>query len=120
MLINISNHPVATWSEKQIALAQAQWSDVCDVPLPDINPLLDREEVILMAQADVVKYCSHIEQYNEPSAFHVMGESVYCYHIIRLLKSAGYEVVASTTNRRVDYKGKEKISLFDFVKFRAY
>lgn len=120
MLINISNHPITTWSSEQIAMAKSLWGDVCDVALPNINPYLDGVEVLHKAEEDVEKYSSIIKQYDEMSAFHIMGESVYCFHIIRLLKEMGYVVVASTTQRQVSYDGKDKVSHFDFVKFRKY
>ena len=72
------------------------------------------------AEEDVVAYCSEIQQYDGKLAFHVMGESVYCFHIIRLLKEKGYVVVASTTERSVVFQGFQKVSLFEFIKFREY
>lgn len=120
MLINISNHPVSTWSNEQIAMAKSLWGDVCDVALPNINPHLDGVEVLHKAEDDVEKYSSIIKLYEGMSAFHIMGESVYCFHIIRLLKERGYVVVASTTDRKVRYDGGDKVSYFSFVKFREY
>lgn len=120
MLINISNHPISTWSEKQIAMAKQLWGDVCDIALPYIDPSLDGAQVLSKAEEDVEAYCATIQRYDETSAFHVMGESVYCFHIIRLLKERGYVVVASTTERSVVFQGFQKVSLFEFIKFREY
>lgn len=120
MLINISNHPITTWSNEQIAMAKSLWGDVCDVALPNISPHLDGAEVLQKAETDVEKYSSIIRGYDNNSAFHIMGESVYCFHIIRLLKERGNTVVASTTERDVSYNGEEKVSHFNFVKFREY
>ena len=121
MLINISNHPITTWSSEQITMAKSLWGDVCDVALPNIDPHLDGVEVLHKAENDVEKYCSIIKQYDEMSAFHIMGESVYCFHVVNILKKMGYKVVASTTERHnVEYKNGNKISHFEFVRFREY
>ncbi len=121
MLINISNHPLIEWSAEQIAAAREQWGDVCDVALPNINPHLDGVEVLHKAENDAQNYSSIIKQYDEMSAFHIMGESVYCFHVVNILKKMGYKVVASTTERHnVEYKNGNKISHFEFVRFREY
>lgn len=120
MLINISNHPIASWSYEQLAMAKSLWGDVCDMPLPYIDSRMNGDEVIKQAEIDSRNYICHIQQYEAPSAFHVMGESVYCFHLIRLLKEDGWSVVASTTTRDVMYVDGDKLSHFTFVKFREY
>lgn len=120
MLINISNHPISSWSYKQLDMAKSRWGDVCDIPLPYIDPWMNGEEVIKKAEVDSRNYICQIQQYETPSAFHVMGESVYCFHLIRLLKEHGWSVVASTTTRDVMYVDGDKLSHFTFVKFREY
>ena len=120
MLINISNHPVSTWDNKQIKAATELWGDIIDIALPYIDPNLNGREVERIAEQGVSNYISEIQKYDEKNAFHVMGESVYCFHLIRLLKEAGYIVVASTTTRNVEYVGENKVTHFEFVQFRRY
>lgn len=120
MLINISNHPSSEWGEKQKSAALAMWGGVIDIELPQIDPNLSCEEVIQKASSDVHHYMEIAAECGSNSVFHIMGESVYCYHTIRLIKEAGYTVVASATERVVEYKDDAKISHFSFVRFRAY
>lgn len=120
MLINISNHPSIYWSEEQLSVANKIWGGVYDIALPYISPQLDGKDVLHKAEIDVESYISIIQQYDIPSAFHVMGESVYCFHVVKLLKEAGYTIVASTSERCVEYDRDNKISHFEFVKFREY
>ena len=120
MLINISNHPSSEWESKQISEATALWGGVCDIAFPNICPTLDGDEVLQLAQTNINDYIAKINQYGGRSAFHVMGESVYCFHVIRMLKEAGYDVVASATERNAQMYGGVKLSHFSFVRFREY
>lgn len=120
MLINISNHPSSEWGKKQKSEALAMWGGVVDIDLPHIDPNLSCEEVIQKASSDVHHYMEIAAKYASSSAFHIMGESVYCYHTIRLIKEAGCTVVASATERVVEYKNNAKLSHFSFVRFREY
>lgn len=120
MLINLSNHPSKYWGEKQMVAACKLWGSVVDIPFPQVDPEWEREIIIDQVDKWVDELCSKIQQYTEASAFHIMGESVFCFHLINRLKAKGYCVVASTANRVVEYSGEDKISHFEFVKFREY
>lgn len=120
MLINISNHPLSEWSERQINEATRLWGGVVDVAFPRIEAKATEDEVIRLAASNIERYIELIEQYPTPSAFHIMGEMVYCFNVIKVLKERGYVVVASTSNRDVEKYGDSKIVYFSFERFREY
>lgn len=120
MLINISNHPLSEWSEKQINEATRLWGGVVDIVFPQIDATATNEEIIDLVSSNIERYIELIEQYPAPSAFHIMGEMVYCFNLIKALKERGYIVVASTSNRDVEIAGDSKIVYFSFEKFREY
>ena len=120
MLINISNHPLSEWSERQIDEATRLWGGVVDVAFPKIDATLTSEDVVRLAKTNIKSYVDVIEQYPTPSAFHIMGEMVYCFYVINALKQMGYVVVASASNRDVEMEGDNKIVRFSFEKFREY
>jgi hypothetical protein len=49
-----------------------------------------------------------------------MGEMVFCFRLVQLLKDAGVMVVASAAERDVSYTNDVKNSIFNFVTFREY
>lgn len=120
MLINISNHPLSEWSERQIDEAIRLWGGVVDIAFPKIDATLTNEDIESMAKANIEQYTEAIKRYPTPSAFHIMGEMVYCFNVINTLKEMGYTVVASTSNRDVTMEGDRKVVRFYFEKFREY
>lgn len=121
MLINLSNHPVALWSKPQREMAVARWGDVGDMTFPDINPSLSREELLPTVETYYAACRAKAEACGDKVAFHVMGESVFCFHLVGRLLQAGYTVVASTSTRNaVCNADGMKISQFEFVNFREY
>lgn len=120
MLINLSNHPSTQWDKKQLDEAIRRWGGVVDLQFPCIDPTWSYERVEQKAQKDIINYCREIAQYKQPSAFHVMGELVYCFCVVQLLRKCGYQVVASTTERNVVIRDGVKESHFKFVRFREY
>ncbi|MBQ2413791.1 MAG: CRISPR-associated protein [Rikenellaceae bacterium] len=120
MLINISNHPSAHWEKRQIDEATRRWGGVVDMQFPSIDPKWGYERVEQEAQKHIMGYRREIAKYDQPSAFHIMGELVYCFCVVQLLLKGGYMVVASTTERDVVMHNGEKVSRFKFVQFREY
>lgn len=121
MLINLSNHPFVYWSEEQRVEARNRWGRVEDISFPQIDPMADTDTVQTIAR----DYCSRCvrllhEAGETPSAVHLMGEMVFCFHLTTLLKAEGVEVVASTARRNVSYSASVKKTIFDFVTFRNY
>lgn len=120
MLINISNHPSAQWEKRQIDEATRRWGGVVDMQFPSIDPKWGYERVEQEAQKHIMGYRREIAKYDQPSAFHIMGELVYCFCVVQLLRKCGYQVVASTTERNVVIRDGVKESHFKFVQFREY
>jgi hypothetical protein len=121
MLINLSNHPLSQWGTTQRREAEQRWGEVADMPFPKVDPTLSREALLPLVERYVAQCLQLGSRYGADTAFHVMGESVFCYHLVGRLLQAGYAVVASTTVRNVSYEEKGcKQSLFEFVRFRAY
>jgi threonylcarbamoyladenosine tRNA methylthiotransferase MtaB len=60
MLINISNHPLSEWSERQIDEATRLWGGVVDVAFPKIDATLTNEEIESMAKANIAALRSYL------------------------------------------------------------
>lgn len=118
MLINLSNHPSALWSEIQLAAAGAAFGAVIDLPFPHIPPEIGPEQVMAMA----LDFFRKIEELpGSPTAVHIMGELTFTYALVGMLKQVNYTVVASTTHREVTlHPDGSKTSAFQFVRFRSY
>ena len=110
MFLNLSNHPLSTWSSVQLAAAK-EYGGLEEMPFPDISPELSAGDVQAMATAYV----------DDILTVHVMGEMTFCYHVARQLKEAGVCCVASTSERIVEeLDGDRKLVQFSFVRFREY
>lgn len=119
MFINVSNHPSSKWKSEQYQAAE-KWGEVIDIPFPAIPSLWDGEQVreIALEYLDRIKQLAPVHV--NDTVIHVVGEPVFTYMLVTQLLAEGYEVVASTTDREVVFKGEEKISVFKFVRFRPY
>jgi hypothetical protein len=115
MLINLSNHPSANWSEKQINVGITQYGQIIDLAFPQIDPESSDEEIEIL----VAKYL-HKTVSLHPKAVHIMGELVFTFKLVNRLKSVGIVCVASTTYRNTIEKNGTKTSVFEFVQFRDY
>lgn len=120
-MINLSNHSSKNWGEKQKTEA-ALWccGHVVDMLFPQIPPSATEFEVDELAE----KYLQEIKM-SGCNTVHLMGEMTFVVALILRLRDAGYEVLASTTERKAIEKigtngSVEKIAVFEFVKFRAY
>ena len=120
MLINLSNHPLEYWSESQLSLARECWGQVVDLPFPAVDPRASLGDVQALAEEYCQKCMELLADTDGPSAVHLMGEMVFCYNLVALLKKEGICVVASTTTRNVRYSQSSKEVLFEFVTFREY
>ncbi len=113
MLLNLSNHPSASWSESQLAAAGGQ---VVDMLFPQVAP--DGNETYIENLAN--EYLRTILENKDISAVHVMGEMNFTFALVTRLKASGIKCVASTTQRETVEKDGVKISKFQFVRFREY
>lgn len=117
MLLNLSNHPSTAWSEEQLRAGREQYSEVQDMPFPNVPPEADLEEVGRLAADYAHRICALSPRL---LAVHVMGEMTFTYQLVSLLREAGVMCVASTTVRDVVEEDGVKISRFRFVRFRPY
>ena len=121
MLINLSNHPLSTWSEKQIAQAEILYGKIIDLDFPQIPPDSDKDLIVALA-VDYREICSDIisSSIDKNNAVHLMGELTFTYALVSELKKHKIICVASTTDRNsYDFNGA-KISNFNFIRFREY
>lgn len=122
MLINISNHPSEFWSDKQLSYANNLYGYVVDHPFPYVDPQFDSNFLDGMAVGTASIIIESIESSgDENNAVHIMGELVFTYKLVTLLKENGIRVIASTTEREAfeDDEGIKR-SRFVFEDFREY
>lgn len=122
MLINLSNHPSSKWSKEQIEAAKQAYGTIADLGFPEILPSSSLAQVKQISR----KYFAEIKNLLiqskvENNAIHVMGEFTFTFNLLEMLKQNNIPAVASTTSREVfeDEKGN-KISKFNFIRFRNY
>ena len=127
MLINLSNHPAANWSEAQTAAGLSLYNEIVDLPFPAIDPEASIEQIIELATeySEKVKKMlgyTNFETFDTKiNAVHIMGEMTFTYNVVRLLQQKVITCLASTTKRSVkEEAGGTKISVFEFVQFRRY
>jgi acyl-coenzyme A synthetase/AMP-(fatty) acid ligase len=108
MLINLSNHPSAKWSEKQKQAAIIEFGWIHDIAFPQIDPKAITEEIEKLADKYVLEcehefYLANIPESQQAhnEAVHIVGEMTFCYAIIRKLQQHNIRCVASTTERNV-------------------
>jgi len=118
MFINLSNHPLSTWSDEQLAAART-YGELEEIAFPNIDSHLTGAQVRTLATSFVGNILSHYPV--EELTVHVMGEQTFCHHVVSQLKAAGIRCVASTTERTVEDLGDgKKVAQFSFVRFREY
>lgn len=115
MLLNLSNHPSATWSEAQMQAAIEQYGAVQDLPFPNIPPEATADEVRMLAEQYEVKV-----RRADPAAVHLMGEMTFTFALVQRLQAIGIPCIASTTERIAEERDGQKIVTFRFVRFRNY
>ena len=113
MLLNLSNHPSASWSPAQLAAAGG---NVVDLVFPQVAP--DGDEAYIESLAN--EYLDKILKMNNIETVHIMGEMTFCYKLITKLKAHNIRCLASTTKRETVEENGVKISKFNFVRFREY
>lgn len=113
MLLNLSNHPSASWSPAQLAAAGGK---VIDLAFPQVAP--DGDEAYIEQLAN--EYLNKILKMNDIKTVHIMGEMNFTYALVNKLKVHNIRCVASTTKRETVEENGVKISKFNFVRFREY
>jgi len=121
MLINLSNHPIACWSQSQLEEAKMLYADVMDMPFPTVPPQSDEAFIADLAQEYQEKCLSTLHQFPlQKNAIHVMGEMTLTFALVSLLLKDGVDCVASTTERIVTSIQGKDVPEFRFVRFRKY
>ncbi len=118
ILLNFSNHPSTQWKEEQLEAARC-FDVVEDLAFPAVSPSMDEEELDELVE----KYAEMIANGFDSSCtcVHIMGEMTFVFRMVFRLKTLGFRCIASTTERiaQVTPDG-QKISSFQFVRFREY
>lgn len=119
MLLNLSNHPVETWTSDQLDAALSEFGEVLYEPFPNIPPEYSGKDVYDLAKR-YFNVCKGILT-SKSDAVMLSGETTFCAALSRLLLDAGYRVVCATTRRvNVDLGDGQFLKTFKFVGFRDY
>jgi hypothetical protein len=131
MFINVSNHPITKWGRKQqedalhINCGAMTDNALIDLGFPTINPHWDigellecvlkwKEKILLTKATNESGFLK-----NDKVTIHLMGETGFISLLGLELWKNGFNVVHSTTERKVVEKDNgEKISVFEFIQFR--
>lgn len=117
MLINLSNHPIQSWTTEQLASAQERWGEVVDYAFPNVDPVWD----IAMVTRKAAKIVEEVVENYDPTAVHVMGEQTMVYQLVNLFQQRSVLCVASTTKRSVVHLEDGSMQrYFTFYQFRPY
>ncbi len=118
MLINLSNHPSDKWEKLQLEAA-SKYGEIVDMPFPNILPDWDDAEVETLV-IDYYTRCLEKLPKGSQNAVHLAGEFIFCFLLAQMFLKAGVICVTSTSKRIVKEENGEKISKFEFVRFRNY
>ena len=119
MFINISNHPIALWADKQLTAASV-YGEVIDITFPAVSPQFSSTDLTLIADRVVNAVLSQSEG-TDKTVLHIMGEMTLTFMLVSRLSKLGFRCVASTTARTsAIYDDGTKVSKFEFVRFRDY
>lgn len=122
MFINISNHPSNRWSKEQIEAAK-QYGEIVDIPFPNVPADASETNIISLADnvMNLVRGVTFGNLSSVRDAIHIMGESGLVFRLVSEIKEIWFfDPIYSTTERTVEEKDGQKISVFRFVKFRRY
>ena len=123
MLLNLSNHPSAQWSDKQMTLALSLYGSVHDLEFPLVPPDANEDQIDALAQNYFQLILNKRKKMIEDQmdfVVHIQGEFTFCFRLVSLLKMADIKCIASTTHRDVVEENGQKTSIFRFVRFRNY
>lgn len=97
MLLNLSNHPLSKWSDKQRGAAEGLFGTIIDIPFPAIEPTASLDEIEKIVQ-DYVQLClTHLNQYDEytkENVIHIMGEFTFIYLFVKEMERRNILCVA--------------------------
>jgi hypothetical protein len=119
MLINLSNHPSASWQPLQLEAAAA-YGEIKEMPFPAIHADWNTEQVQEEANNYFLQCKRCLSSAGEKSAVHLAGEPVFCFLLAQLLLKENVICLTSTTERIAAEENGTKISEFRFGRFREY
>ena len=120
MLINLSNHPLSSWSEQQLQ-ATTSYGKCIDLPFPDINPLWGEQEIEQLSDEYLGKVLAMSSGHEDVLTVHLMGELTFCFSLLRKLQNRGIRCIASCSKRNVIVETDGvKTVFFHFERFRDY
>ncbi len=119
MLINLTNHPAAMWSDEQRSAAE-RYGSVADMPFPPVPPEATEEDVVRLADEITDRILRR-----RPDAVLCQGEMTLTYAIVRRLAREGVPALAACTERVTSEAPQPdgsviKTSRFLFRGFRRY
>lgn len=134
MFINYTNHPSASWGEKQTNEAK-KYGEIVDMLFPNIPPQMTVHELVDLAKTESDKVVAAVE-FEKDSAVLCQGESVFTYMMVNNLLDKkisthsqqigliGLKVVSAVSERKVveiiEEDVTQKKSEFCFEGFREY
>ena len=118
LLINLSNHPSASWGARQREAAE-MYGEIEDMTFLAIPPEAGEREIADLAEEYVARIAERAE--TRDVTVHIMGEMTFCYAVITRLQPLGIPCIASTTRRQITEAadGVKEVH-FDFETFRKY
>ena len=134
MFINYTNHPSASWGEKQTDEAK-KYGEIVDMPFLNISPQMTIQELMKLAKEHGDNIIAVVE-YEENSAVLCQGESVFTYMLVNYLLNKKFKasrwqsglrnlkIVSAVSERKVieiaEGNITQKKSEFCFEGFREY
>lgn len=137
VFVNLTNHPVAKWSQAQVDAALALGYDhVVDVigGMPNVPPAATRHEVQRLAKSIMQRAMATVisvvgvaayDAWESTTGLAVQGEPTLCYALASMAAHWDAMAYAATTDRKaVEVVAADgtvtKTSVFEFVQWRAY
>lgn len=118
IFLNITNHPVLEWSDKQLSEAM-KYGRIEEIPFPQVFPEAREAEIVSLADECMSLITEKIN--GKKATVHIMGEMTLTFTIVKRLQAMGVKCIASTTKRCVKVLDNGvKESTFNFVGFREY
>lgn len=134
MFVNYTNHPSASWGEKQTSEAK-KYGEIVDMQFPNISPQMTVQELMKQAKEDGDNIIATVEC-EENSAVLCQGESVFTYMLVNYLLNKKFKaprwqsgirnlkIVSAVSERKVieiaEGNITQKKSEFCFDGFREY
>lgn len=118
ILINLSNHPYDSWSDKQKEAA-IPYGECLDMPFPNILPSLTESDIENLA----TQYLAKIEEkiLGKSATVHIMGEQTFSFCLTEKLLKHGIKCIASCAERNVaETDDGIKHVTFEFACFREF